>query len=154
MMRGPTKSNVAYGPLLRLQKVATRCVVSLRTVEGWVASGRIEVLRLSPREVRATEEALARFLDRATRRGNGDALAPSPPSSPQRGSHRREPRPRPVPARVPRGAETCMSRSRDSLARGQNWPSGGQEQPLLCPQQRALMRPSGGDRAARHGDER
>ncbi len=61
------RSDVAR-PLLRLQDIAARCRVSLRTVQGWVAGGRLEVLRLSPRAVRVREEALETFLERASRR--------------------------------------------------------------------------------------
>ena len=51
--------------LLRLADIAEVCQVSLRTVQSWVASGRLAVLRLSPRSVRVTEEALAEFLEHA-----------------------------------------------------------------------------------------
>ena len=71
MVRQTSGQGTAAGPaaeLLRLKAVAARCGVSLRTVQGWVASGHLEVLRLSPRMVRVTEEALARFLERAAGR--------------------------------------------------------------------------------------
>jgi excisionase family DNA binding protein len=67
-MRSGQRDKAPVCALLRLREVAKRCDVSLRTVQGWVASGRLEVLRLSPRAVRVTEEALARFLDRAGRK--------------------------------------------------------------------------------------
>ena len=56
-------------PLLRLKDVATRLQVSIRTVQGWVASGRLPVLRISRRALRVTEEALAAFLEQAAEDG-------------------------------------------------------------------------------------
>ena len=56
-------------PLLRAEDVAIRCATSLRTVRSWISSGRLEVVRLSPRMVRVTETALADFMLRSTERG-------------------------------------------------------------------------------------
>ena len=55
--------------LHRLRDVAEICQVSLRTVQSWVASERLSVLRLSPRTVRVTQEALNAFLEGSEERG-------------------------------------------------------------------------------------
>ena len=39
--------------------------MSVRTVQAWIAGRRLRVIRLSPRAVRVSEEALAEFLERA-----------------------------------------------------------------------------------------
>jgi excisionase family DNA binding protein len=57
--RGPAADVAA---LLRAEDIAERCAVSLRTVRGWIASGRLPVLRLGLRCVRIAPEELARFL--------------------------------------------------------------------------------------------
>ena len=49
--------------LLRLGAVAQCCQVSLRTVQCWVAAGRLRVVRLGGRVVRVEEAALEEFLD-------------------------------------------------------------------------------------------
>lgn len=54
-------------PLLRLVDVARRCGVSLRTVRTWTATGRVRVLRLSPRVVRVEAGELERLLREARR---------------------------------------------------------------------------------------
>lgn len=53
--------------LLTVAAVAERLNVSLRTVRGWIAAGRLDALRLGPRCVRIDERALARFLAEAQR---------------------------------------------------------------------------------------
>ncbi len=53
--------------LLRLAEVAERVGVSYRTVQAWVASGRVRVLRLSPRVVRVEAAELERWIAEARR---------------------------------------------------------------------------------------
>jgi excisionase family DNA binding protein len=51
--------------LLRPADVAERCAVALRTVRGWIASGRLSVLRFGRRCVRIDPADLERFLNDA-----------------------------------------------------------------------------------------
>ncbi len=53
--------------LLRLAEVAERLGVSYRTVQAWVASGRLKVVRLSRRVVRVDPVELARWIAEAGR---------------------------------------------------------------------------------------
>lgn len=71
MTNDATRSQSSARPepcLLRASDVARRCSVSLRTVRAWIASGRLEIVRLSPRTVRVTEQALTEFLSSLTER--------------------------------------------------------------------------------------
>jgi excisionase family DNA binding protein len=53
--------------LLRIPEVAERLRVSRRTVQAWIASGRLRVVRLGRRCVRVDPAELARFLGEASR---------------------------------------------------------------------------------------
>lgn len=66
-MRDPDRQGDAAPRLLRLAEVAERLGVSYRTVQAWVASGRVRVLRLSPRVVRVEAGELERLLREARR---------------------------------------------------------------------------------------
>lgn len=50
------------GVLLTLSQVVRRLGVSGRTLRGWVAGGRICVVRLTRRTIRVEEEELLRFI--------------------------------------------------------------------------------------------
>jgi excisionase family DNA binding protein len=52
-------------PLLTLAEVAAIAGVSLRTARAWVSSGRLRVLRLSPRTLRISQDALDDLLRNA-----------------------------------------------------------------------------------------
>ena len=56
-------------PLLTLAEVVAITGVSLRTARAWVASGRLRVIRLSPRTLRVSQEALDAFLTDARNGG-------------------------------------------------------------------------------------
>ena len=58
------------GEILRLREVAARWRVNVRTVQKWVAAGRLRVLRLGPKTIRVTEEDLADFIRRARGRAS------------------------------------------------------------------------------------
>ena len=51
--------------LLHLREVAVHCAVSLRTVQAWVAAGRLRVLRFGKRCVRVEPAELTRLLREA-----------------------------------------------------------------------------------------
>jgi excisionase family DNA binding protein len=57
----PTGKPAPRPVLLRLKEVAAHLDVTLRTIHGWIAAGRLHVLRLSSRCVRVDPEELERF---------------------------------------------------------------------------------------------
>lgn len=62
-------------PPLTIAEVATRCGVSRRTVERWIALEKIDYIRLGdvPKApLRITEDALADFLARSTKRASAN----------------------------------------------------------------------------------
>lgn len=66
-MRDPDRQDEDAPRLLRLADVAERLGVSYRSVQAWVATGRVRVLRLSPRVVRVEASELERLLREARR---------------------------------------------------------------------------------------
>ena len=58
----PPSSEPARGQLLTYSQSTRRLGVAGRTLRGWVAAGRIRVVRLSRRTVRIEEEELLRFI--------------------------------------------------------------------------------------------
>ena len=64
----PPAPKPVHPGMFTLKAVAEMWDVSYRTVQSWVASGRLEVLHLSPRTVRVTKDAIARFEAAARRR--------------------------------------------------------------------------------------
>ena len=63
----------ARGQLLTYSQATRRLGVAGRTLRGWVAAGRIRVVRLSRRTVRIEEEELLRFI-RENRDGGPENL--------------------------------------------------------------------------------
>jgi excisionase family DNA binding protein len=55
--------------LLRIPEVAEHLGVSRRTVQAWIASGRLRVVRLGRRCVRIDPAELARFVEVGPKRG-------------------------------------------------------------------------------------
>lgn len=66
-MRDPDRQVDAAPRLLRLAEVAERVGVSYRTVQAWVASGRLKVVRLSARVLRVEAAELERWIAEARR---------------------------------------------------------------------------------------
>lgn len=50
--------------LLRKDQVATRCGVSARTVERWMACGCLAVVRFNSRHIRFRQEDVAAFISK------------------------------------------------------------------------------------------
>jgi excisionase family DNA binding protein len=63
----PTLRSAPIGQLLTVNETAARLVVSRRTVQGWLAAGRLTPIRLGTRTLRIAESEVEAFV----RRGMG-----------------------------------------------------------------------------------
>lgn len=62
------------GRLLRVRDVADRLAVSNRTVQTWIALGRLHPIRLSPRALRIAESEVEEFIRRAAEDSQGRGI--------------------------------------------------------------------------------